>query len=313
MVRACAARDLESAVDLRLRAAPAEHLPMRVGMGATRRGGEEVRAYGRYDRQLFVRSTTARLIAEGAFVQWTAERCRDARGGTEPAEAVLPSDGSDRRAACLGKAAGGSAAAVVKGDRVKLQLWRALALSMMATIIAAAGALAELDTDRTGGYIAAGGGVAVIREDNFVNPGDFTERTGNSGLVDARGGFRFHEHIAAELQIHYLHEFLTRSNFFNTTVWVQDAMSVNGSANIRGYLLTDKVQPYGLFGLGAMWVQDDIRDLSTTAFMLRTGAGIEFWVLRNFGLDVAFSYNIPFGELDDYQYFGATAALIFRF
>ena len=94
---------------------------------------------------------------------------------------------------------------------------------------------------------------------------------------------------------------------------MQQSKVVNGSANLRGYLMTARVQPYALIGLGAMWRQDDVRAISDTAIMLRMGGGIELWLTRYVGFDAAFSYQMPFGSLDRYQYFGATASLILRY
>jgi opacity protein-like surface antigen len=221
-------------------------------------------------------------------------------------------------------------------------LWRLLALRALVlvplVVLAPSGAQADTEPGRTSFYVSAGVGVGLMIEDAFVwpyvpvspsdPPFDFTEMTDSSILADFRGGWRFHEHWAVEGQLHYLPDFTTTSTFTGGMPTTRARQQVvDGSVNVRGYLLTGRVQPYALFGLGGMWAEDMVSGVSGAGFMIRAGGGFETWVFRNVGLDVAMTYQQPFGDVADgvnpnptpfetlarHAYFSISTSLILRF
>jgi hypothetical protein len=223
-------------------------------------------------------------------------------------------------------------------------LWRLLALRALAlvslVVLAPSGAQADTEPDRVSFYFSAGVGVGIMLEDAFAwpyipippetaPPFDFTERTDSGLLADFRGGWRFHEHWAVEGQLHYLPKIRTTSTmvFLGQRETRARQRILDGSVNVRGYLLTGRVQPYALFGLGGMWAEDDVTGVGGSGFMIRAGGGFETWVFRNVGLDIAMTYQQPFGDEADgvnpnptpfetlarHAYFGISTSLIFRF
>jgi hypothetical protein len=224
-------------------------------------------------------------------------------------------------------------------------LWRLLALRALAlvslVVLAPSGAQADSEPDRVSFYFSAGVGAGIMLEDTFVLPYapvppattprfDFTERTDTGLVADFRVGWRFHKHWAVEGQLHYIPEFTTTGATLlipgEREIKAQQRV-VDGSVNVRGYLLTGRVQPYALFGLGGMGTEDMVSGLGGAGFMIRAGAGFETWLFRNVGLDLALTYQQPFGDEADgvnpnptpletlarYAYFSISTSLIFRF
>ena len=124
------------------------------------------------------------------------------------------------------------------------------------------------------------------------------------------------KHVSAELMFEWMHEFrlqtpggLTRS---------ADTYAV--FANIKGYALTGHIQPYGLFGLGGVTTSSKVfSDVSATAndvqsaFAIRVGAGLDFYVTEHWFLNAEGAYVQPTGTYDDFAYGSVKWGLGYRF
>jgi opacity protein-like surface antigen len=168
----------------------------------------------------------------------------------------------------------------------------------------------ETDFARKGAYVGLGFVYAVndfgldeydkqfegiIGDQQFRVEDDVSQSLG----FDVRGGYRFHKHLAAEAQVQYYDDFQIGSKIRQTNLNTGeesktglpdgDVQAVAASANLKGYPLTGRVQPYVLTGLGALWTDVtnlpvgnnalEIRraDGSNTSFMVRVGVGVDVY------------------------------------
>src|SRR5689334_717400 len=101
------------------------------------------------------------------------------------------------------------------------------------------------DYGRRGWYV---GGGATYAFEQFPDHRDVSV-DGTPGFK-ALGGYRVLPNLAAELDVDYLHG-------FDVHVDGYDAGSIRGVAttvNGKGYLTTGRVQPYGVAGIGGLYV-----------------------------------------------------------
>jgi opacity protein-like surface antigen len=118
--------------------------------------------------------------------------------------------------------------------------------------------------------------------------------------LNVRAGYRFHPHIAGELEF----EWLSEADIENTGLTLE---SFAFTANGKLYPLTGRLQPFGVIGLGLMNAEvssDAIFGGSEdeTEFAMRFGAGLDFYFTRNFLGSLDFSYVLPTGDLDEVDY-----------
>ena len=128
------------------------------------------------------------------------------------------------------------------------------------------------DYARTGAYLGGGFTGAI---NTMPNRDAFKDSVG----VDGRVGYRFHPNLAAEAEVNYLHDLGDQ---------VSDAQAqfetLSGTANLKGYVLTGRVQPYGIVGVGGSWLHTIVKaggvraSDSNAAFTFKGGAGIDFYV-----------------------------------
>jgi opacity protein-like surface antigen len=145
-------------------------------------------------------------------------------------------------------------------------------------------------------------------------------------------GYRFHPHFSAEAGFLWFSssetEFsgeqfpdpadpngeITDAN--NLSVFKLETLNLTG--NLKGYLLTGRIQPFVLVGGGLMHANvDDKFDLGTisggSAFAARFGGGVEFYVISNIAVVVDLDYVLPTGKLDRLNQFMWSVGLNYRF
>jgi opacity protein-like surface antigen len=130
--------------------------------------------------------------------------------------------------------------------------------------------------------------------------------------VDIRGGYRFHPNFAIEGDLQYFTGFdlnikkiaLNGQNIpipssIDTKVGSIDtlAMTFNGKA----YLLTGRIQPYGLLGLGFTRASFDpnakgVHSEDDFVFALRFGAGVDCYTTENIVVYLEASYLSPHSD-----------------
>ena len=127
-------------------------------------------------------------------------------------------------------------------------------------------------------------------------------------------GGRVHPRIATEMSF----ERYTKADL---DVLGQSALEIDGwslTANAKGYALTGRIQPYGLLGLGTLYLNvEDQLGLGLSddqaAFALRFGGGIDAYVTRSIVLNVEASYLLPTGDLDDFPLVPLSGSIQYRF
>ena len=161
---------------------------------------------------------------------------------------------------------------------------------------AAAQDAAALDFGRTGPYAIVG--VAVGFPDFDSIPNGIIEPAAGLSML---GGYRFHPHIAGELQLEWLgSDFQTESGASTNA----EITPITTTVNLKAFLTKNVVQPYGFVGIGVLHVtgDQDGRSISETGFAARFGAGMDVYFNEHFGLSMGLSYVLPTGDVEDVPY-----------
>jgi opacity protein-like surface antigen len=162
------------------------------------------------------------------------------------------------------------------------------------------------DYARTGPYIGLGGNYAIeLFDDNSVGGA----RTGNSAGIHAKAGWRVHPNFAGELRYEWFNEFDLDPGHIDA--WM---ITING----KGYILTGRVQPYGLVGLGLLHGDGSAGNFAGAAhpsngFAMRFGGGLEVYATENLVLGPEFAYVLPTGSANDLDMFTVAFGLAWRF
>lgn len=157
------------------------------------------------------------------------------------------------------------------------------------------------DYDRPGPYVGMVGLGAIETFD--VDGADFS----NGGGFNLRGGYRIMEYMAAEMQFEYVDGFSDQG--FDIDAW-------NLMWSLKGFLLTERWQPYGLFGIGVIEGEADGRggfSNDEADFAVRLGGGLDFYLNENVILMSEIAWVKPTDDLDDFSYLTIGAGLQYRF
>jgi opacity protein-like surface antigen len=158
-------------------------------------------------------------------------------------------------------------------------------------------------------------------------------------------GYRFMQRLAAEAHL----EFLPRSDLdgdtFRFTTHITRLEALTLTADVKGYLLTGMIQPFGIVGFGWMKVSgkdvrsdpadrckkgtaggeknkdcrlplEDAIETDDNGFVGRFGGGVDVYVTRNVSLGIAASYVLPIASWDgefDYNYISIDWGIQYRF
>lgn len=188
---------------------------------------------------------------------------------------------------------------------------------------------------RTGFYLWGGGSFA---HDTFTSD---LEKEINNGLApvnreidlttkdslgaNGRVGYRFHPHLAAELQGEWIQRFDADGTILVPRM--PDVVQVEVepftiTANAKGYLFKGRYQPYALVGLGVMSARYTVDDSSGlglsesdryTDFAMRFGAGLDVWITEHIAISAGGDYVLPFGAVEDFDYVSAVWGVQFQF
>jgi len=133
-----------------------------------------------------------------------------------------------------------------------------------------------------------------------------------------RDGYRFHPRFSGELQYHWFSKSAVEldDGSFTTEAVKIKTMALTG--NLKGYLLTGRIQPFLLAGGGIMNfdLQDKLNlglDRSGEGFVVRVGGGVDLHLSENFVLEVEGGYMLPFGEISGMDYIFWSVGLQYRF
>lgn len=141
--------------------------------------------------------------------------------------------------------------------------------------------------------IGASRSAAVFDEtldDAFTSPGaPASSHIGDTWGANAHAGYRFHKFLAAELEYEWLRQLNMRIN----GVDIGSLMTQVATANLKVVAPFGAVEPYFLVGVGAIFTSLDKTsspfqdyDVRTPAFTMKFGAGIDWWLTKNFSLNL---------------------------
>ena len=179
----------------------------------------------------------------------------------------------------------------------------------------------EADFARRGWLVGVAGSYAVETFDDDAES-DFQNELGptvalsvdNSFGFNGRVGYRCHRRLSAEVEVEWLDGFdsdLTQPGFVQLGKVKYEPVVV--TANLKGYLLTGRYQPFLLVGGGAMTADRKMRDTvgltpgqsdseNDTAFAMRFGGGIDLYATEHVVVSLEADYVLPFGDLDALDY-----------
>lgn len=122
---------------------------------------------------------------------------------------------------------------------------------------------------------------------------------------EMRAGYRFHPHLAAELQGQYNGLYEVRANTVGRPS-LGSVEIITSTANLKAYALRGPVQPYALGGVGIMWADTEDRvagaklPLGDVEFAGRGGIGVDMYISPMLAINVEGSYVAPTGDLAGY-------------
>lgn len=160
---------------------------------------------------------------------------------------------------------------------------------------------AQADYARSGPYAAALG-VGAIETFDHTGPFDFSD----GGGFNIRGGWRFLPRLAAEMQFEYVAGFSDQG--IDIDIW-------NLMWNAKAFLLTDRWQPYALFGLGVAEANADGPggSIDDHDFAIRVGGGLDFYVNEHVALTVESAWIKPTDDIKDVNYVTIGGGIQYRF
>lgn len=195
-----------------------------------------------------------------------------------------------------------------------------------ATLVAIASFLAApagaQDHGRSGPYLGAGvlGGSYTQAEDDLddalslfgLQGADVDDATVG---FEVYGGYRIVPNFALELEFEMLPD--TDISAFGTA---SDLLTLDATGNGKVFLLTDRIQPYLLAGVGFMHAELETEGPfgtsgteSDTDFTARFGGGVDLYLTENVVLSVGADYLLPTGDLDGLDYVSYGGGLQYRF
>lgn len=129
--------------------------------------------------------------------------------------------------------------------------------------------------------------------------------------VSGRMGYRFHPHVAAEVQGDWIRDADMES--------VAKYEGATFTANVKAYALTERIQPFVYAGVGGGFLSIDNKSAGTDVnrnvggFVARFGTGFDFYFNEDVGFTGDVNYLLPTGEMQDYSYLGVNLGFFIRF
>jgi len=137
----------------------------------------------------------------------------------------------------------------------------------------------------------------------------------NSLGFNVRAGYRWHPHLAAELEYEWLNGFdLDGTSLADVDYHTISSITVNGKA----YVSTGRFEPFLLFGLGYYKVGEKHEQGVRTAlddvgdFGMKAGAGIQFYIIDHLALDMDLAYNFGESNLAELRFLSFSWGFMYR-
>ena len=182
-----------------------------------------------------------------------------------------------------------------------------LGFALIAMIGTPTSVQAEDDYDRPGFYLGAGLGLGF---EQFEDTGGLDIDTGIG--FDGWAGLRFDPNFAAELQLEYIDRFDTSVGGVDI-----DGNVLAFTGNLKTYLMTGRVQPFAVIGIGFLWAEVEGlgASVSDTGFAARFGGGVDLYTYTwpNVSLGATASYVKTAADFDDLDYVSLVLGFQYRF
>jgi len=182
------------------------------------------------------------------------------------------------------------------------------------------------DYDRPGFYLGLAATFAIdyFDIDEIKKAAELNLDATNSWGLNARAGYRLHPNVAAELGFEYYQGFDLNGPEGG------DVVEISGwslMANGKGYVLTGPAQPYGLIGVGMLYLDrnpsfsrtvfnprgDFRQDQQDLAFATRFGVGVDLYAFRDVVFNTEYAFTLPTGDLNDFWFTSLSFGLQYRF
>lgn len=135
-----------------------------------------------------------------------------------------------------------------------------------------------------------------------------------------RLGYRVIDRLALEGHFEFLNDITTEQHLQtdgsdNHTI----SRFLTATGNAKAYLLTGRIQPYALAGIGYGYVDVDPQggnggtDDRSSGFVARFGIGTDFYISEAVGLMAEGGYVLPTGDISGYDYLVISAGALLRF
>jgi hypothetical protein len=110
-------------------------------------------------------------------------------------------------------------------------------------------------------------------------------------------------------------------NGFDVSAGGYDLGRVRGVAttiNGKGYLTTGRIQPYGVAGIGGLYVAGFDRSLDNIlgvngGFLARFGGGLDVYATEHFVVNAEATYDLPTGDVSSLRFVPVTLGAQYRF
>ena len=168
---------------------------------------------------------------------------------------------------------------------------------------------------RSGFYLGVGGLYGI---EDFDNTGGLEFDNGPG--FNFRLGYRLHPNIAIEAMGERIDAFdLDLSGSGISGSGKGEINTWTGTLNGKLFALTERFQPYGLLGIGAMRAEAKAsgpggrakNDETDLAF--RFGGGLDSYLTENWLINLGISYVHPTGDVDDVNYLSLGGGIQYRF
>lgn len=189
-------------------------------------------------------------------------------------------------------------------------------------VIASSGSVAHAAGEyaRSGLYASLLGIVAIPTwqdelqgQEAAALPGSIPPELSVSGGLDFRGGYRFHERVAAEMKF----DWVSAYSISQAGVQTSEASNWMYAVSAKLFLMTETIQPYVLLGMGAYHLDYVLPGTPTaidgTSFSPVFAGGLDYYIDWRWGLSAEVSYVIGTRQLNELDRVGISFGAFYRF
>jgi opacity protein-like surface antigen len=184
------------------------------------------------------------------------------------------------------------------------------------------------DFGRSGFYVGVGAALTSLLdakstlEDELGAPGSVDVDVDASWGINGRGGYRFHPHFGAELEIDWHIPFDVDYAYSDIGIGDAEWKPLVITANMKGYLFKSRFQPYAVLGIGVMTGEIDVdenfglglsRSERMTGFAARFGGGGEMYITKHIVLNAEIRYVLPTGDVSGFDMISFGWGIQYRF